>query len=43
MCWSALVIAVVGGTLTEKLHMEPYVEEFIRIRWRTVDHCNPQH
>ena len=25
-----LVIAVVGGTLIEKLHMEPYVEEFIR-------------
>lgn len=25
-----LVIAVLGGTLIEKLHMEPYVEEFIR-------------
>ena len=25
-----LVIAVVGGTLIEKLHMEPYVEAFIR-------------
>lgn len=25
-----LVIAVVGGTLIEKLHMEPYVEEYIR-------------
>ncbi len=25
-----LVIAVTGGTLIEKLHMEPYVEEFIR-------------
>ena len=25
-----LVIAVVGGTLIEKLHMEPYVEKFIR-------------
>ena len=25
-----LVIAVVGGTLIEKLHMEQYVEEFIR-------------
>lgn len=25
-----LVIAIVGGTLIEKLHMEPYVEEFIR-------------
>lgn len=25
-----LVIAVVGGTLIEKLHMEPYVEEFVR-------------
>lgn len=25
-----LVIAVVGGTLIEELHMEPYVEEFIR-------------
>lgn len=25
-----LVIAVAGGTLIEKLHMEPYVEEFIR-------------
>lgn len=25
-----LVIAVMGGTLIEKLHMEPYVEEFIR-------------
>lgn len=25
-----LVIAVIGGTLIEKLHMEPYVEEFIR-------------
>lgn len=25
-----LVIAVVGGTLIERMHMEPYVEEFIR-------------
>lgn len=25
-----LMIAVAGGTLIEKLHMEPYVEEFIR-------------
>lgn len=25
-----LVIAITGGTLIEKLHMEPYVEEFIR-------------
>lgn len=25
-----LVIAVAGGTLIERLHMEPYVEEFIR-------------
>lgn len=25
-----LVIAVAGGTLIEKLHMEPYVEDFIR-------------
>ncbi len=25
-----LIIAVAGGTLIEKLHMEPYVEEFIR-------------
>lgn len=25
-----LVIAVIGGTLIEKLHMEPYVEEFIK-------------
>lgn len=25
-----LVIAVIGGTLIEALHMEPYVEEFIR-------------
>ena len=25
-----LVIAVAGGTLIEKLHMEPYVEEFVR-------------
>lgn len=25
-----LIIAVVGGTIIEKLHMEPYVEEFIR-------------
>ncbi len=25
-----LVIAVAGGTLIEQLHMEPYVEEFIR-------------
>lgn len=25
-----LVIAVIGGTMIEKLHMEPYVEEFIR-------------
>ena len=25
-----LLIAVVGGTLIEKLHMEPYVEKFIR-------------
>ena len=24
-----LVIAVIGGTIIEKLHMEPYVEEFI--------------
>jgi len=27
---TGLVIAVIGGTLIEKLHMEPYVEEFIR-------------
>ena len=27
---AGLVIAVAGGTLIEKLHMEPYVEEFIR-------------
>lgn len=25
-----LVIAVVGGTIIERLHMEPYVEDFIR-------------
>lgn len=25
-----LVIAVIGGTIIEKLHMEPYVEDFIR-------------
>ncbi|MHA9737965.1 permease [Robinsoniella peoriensis] len=25
-----LVIAIAGGTLIEKMHMEPYVEEFIR-------------
>ena len=25
-----LVIAVIGGTLIERIHMEPYVEEFIR-------------
>jgi len=25
-----LVIAVIGGTLIERMHMEPYVEEFIR-------------
>ena len=25
-----LVVAVVGGTLIERLHMEPYVEDFIR-------------
>ena len=25
-----LIIAVIGGTLIEKLHMEKYVEEFIR-------------
>lgn len=25
-----LVISIAGGTLIEKLHMEPYVEEFIR-------------
>lgn len=25
-----LVIAVVGGTIIEKMHMEKYVEEFIR-------------
>ena len=25
-----LVIAVIGGTLIEKLHMEPYVEDFIK-------------
>ena len=25
-----LVIAVVGGSLIEKMHMEPYVEEFIK-------------
>ncbi len=25
-----LIIAVLGGTLIEKMHMEPYVEEFIR-------------
>lgn len=25
-----LIIAVIGGTIIEKMHMEPYVEEFIR-------------
>ncbi len=25
-----LIVAVIGGTLIEKLHMENYVEEFIR-------------
>lgn len=29
-----LIIAVLGGTLIEKLHMEPYVEEFIRTAGR---------
>lgn len=28
---AGLVIAVVGGTIIEKMHMEKYVEEFIRI------------
>ena len=27
---TVLVIAILGGSLIEKLHMEPYVEEFIR-------------
>lgn len=27
---TGLVIAILGGSLIEKLHMEPYVEEFIR-------------
>ena len=25
-----LIVAIIGGTIIEKLHMEPYVEEFIR-------------
>ena len=32
-----LVIAVVGGTLIEKLHMENYVEDFIRNNHSSVD------
>ena len=32
-----LVVAVVGGTLIEKLHMETYVEEFIRRAKGSVD------
>ena len=36
-----LVIAVVGGTLIEKLHMEPYVEEFIRNAGGGVDIESP--
>ena len=36
-----LVIAVAGGTLIEKLHMEPYVEEFIRSA-SAVDIDSPQ-
>lgn len=35
-----LVIAVIGGTLIEKLHMESYVEEFI-LKARTVDIDSP--
>ena len=36
-----LVIAVIGGTLIEKMHMENYVEEFIRNAKRSVDIESP--
>ena len=35
-----LVIAVIGGTLIEKLHMEKYVEEFVK-NARSVDISSP--
>ncbi|MDD3429106.1 MAG: permease [Oscillospiraceae bacterium] len=35
-----LVIAVIGGTIIEKLHMEPYVEDFIR-SVGTIDIASP--
>lgn len=36
-----LVIAVIGGTLIEKLHMEKYVEDFIRNANSSVDIASP--
>ena len=36
-----LVIAVIGGTLIEKLHMEKYVEDFIRKANSSVDIASP--
>lgn len=38
---TGLIIAVIGGTLIEKLHMEQYVEEYIRISER-VDIESPE-
>ena len=35
-----LVIAVIGGTLIEKLHMEKYVEDFVK-NARSVDISSP--
>lgn len=36
-----LVIAVIGGTLIEKLHMEKYVEDFIRNANSSIDIASP--
>ena len=37
-----LVIAVIGGTLIEKLHMEKYVEDFIRKANSGIDTASPE-
>jgi len=37
-----LIVAVIGGTIIEKLHMERYVEDFIRTAAGGVDLASPQ-
>ena len=37
-----LVVAVIGGTVIEKMHMENQVEDFIRMASSSVDMASPE-